>query len=187
MNKLITFLGICTTVAILALPAAAHTIAQDQCSTEGKNALYKTFLDNRKTAQDKAYDAAKKYLACPPGGEVTEATQKIIDYLKKWSTAYDEGSRKSKLPALLYNEHKYPEAYALGRELLAADPENLKVLIDLGANGYLVTSLNQPQLNTEHRGDRHCRAGSGCGEHGTITANPHRSCPRENSEHIVQQ
>src|SRR5215510_16070370 len=50
MKKLITFLSICTTVAILALPAAAHTaIAQDQCSTEGKNALYKVFLDNRKT------------------------------------------------------------------------------------------------------------------------------------------
>ena len=34
-------------------------------------------------------------------------------------------------------------------KIVARDPENLKVLIDLGANGYLVTSLNQPQLNTD--------------------------------------
>jgi len=156
MKKIIRLITLGATAAMLALPVAAKSLVnysdisvQDQCSSENKDAYYAAFLENRKTDQPKAYDNAKKYLACPPGGEVTEATQKIIDYLKKWSTAYDEGSRKSKLPALLYNEHKYPEAYALGRELLAADPENLKVLIDLGANGYLVTSLNQPQLNTD--------------------------------------
>jgi hypothetical protein len=156
MKKIIRLITLGATAAMLALPVAAKSLVsysdisvQDQCSSENKDAYYAAFLENRKTDQPKAYDNAKKYLACPPGGEVTEATQKIIDYLKKWSTAYDEGSRKSKLPQLLYNEHKYPEAYALGRELLAADPENLKVLIDLGSNGYLVTSLNQPQLNTD--------------------------------------
>ena len=156
MKKIIRLVTLGATAAMLALPVAARRLVnysdisvQDQCSAENKDAYYAAFLENRKTDQPKAYDNAKKYLACPPAGDVTEATQKIIDYLKKWSAAYDEGSRKSKLPALLYNEHKYPEAYALGRELLAADPENLKVLIDLGANGYLVTSLNQPQLNTD--------------------------------------
>ena len=42
---------------------------------------------------------------------------------------------------MLYNEMKYPEAYALGKEILADEPENLKVLVDLGANGYLVRRL----------------------------------------------
>jgi hypothetical protein len=149
MNKLITLLGISITVAILALPAAAHTtIAQDQCSTEGKNALYKIFLDNRKTAQDKAYDAAKKYLACP-AGEVDAAQQAIIDYLKKFVGQYEAADKKNQFRIKLYNEKKYPEAYALGKELLAAEPDNLKVLIDLGANGYLVGPLNNASLSAE--------------------------------------
>ena len=140
MKKLITLFSICTTVAVLALSGAAHNaIAQDQCSTEGKNALYKTFLDNRKTAQDKAYDAAKKYLACP-AGEVDASQQAIIDYLKKFVGQYEAADKKGRVPVLLYNEKKYPEAYALGKEILATEPENLKILVDLGANGYLVAN-----------------------------------------------
>lgn len=158
MKKLITFFSICTTVAILALPAAArNSIAQpdiavqDQCSQEAKDALYASFLKNRQEAQAKAYEDAKKYLACPVG-EVTEAQQKIIDYLKKWSTAYEKGMRKIRLTQLLYTELKYPEAYALGKEILAEEPDNLKILVDLGANGYLVAPLNNPSLSAESLG-----------------------------------
>jgi len=153
MKKLITLLSICTTVAILALPIAARNLiadvgnaVQDQCSTEGKEALYKSFLANRQSDQAKAYDDAKKYLACP-ATDVTEAQQKIIDYLKKWSKAYEEGSKKlrvTNLLALLYNDKKYPEAYALGKEILASEPDNLTVMVHLGANGYLVA--NNPSL-----------------------------------------
>ena len=155
MKKLITFLSICTTVAMLALPVAARnsiaqpdTSIQDPCSTEGKEALYQSFLKNRPNDQAKAFEDAKKYLACP-AGEVTEGQQKIIDYLKKWTTAYEEGSRKIRYRTLLYNDKKYPEAYALGKELLTAEPENLKLLVDLGANGYLVAPLKNPALNAE--------------------------------------
>ena len=101
-----------------------------------------------KRIRQRLIDDAKKYLACP-AGEVTEAQQKIIDYLKKWVTAYEEGSKKIKCRQLLYNDKKYVEAYALGKEILAAEPENLKVLVDLGANGYLVAPLNNPGLSAE--------------------------------------
>ena len=155
MKKLITFLSITTIVAILALPVAASNLiaqpnneVQDQCSQEAKDALYQSFLKNRPNDQAKAYEDAKKYLACP-AGQVTEAQQKIIDYLKKWSTAYEEGMSKIKLRTLLYNDMKYPEAYALGKEILAKEPDNLKVLIDLGANGYLVAPLKNPTLTAE--------------------------------------
>jgi len=156
MKKLITFLSICTTVAILALPVAARNlIAQPNnnfqdaaCSTEAKEALYKSFLANRTDAQDKAYEDAKKYLACP-ATEVTEAQQKIIDYLKKFVTKYDEVMQKVAYRTKLYNEQKYPEAYAAGKEILAKEPENLKVLVDLGANGYLVAPLKNPTLTTD--------------------------------------
>jgi len=155
MKKLITILSICTTVAILALPVAARNLiaqpnsaVQDPCTPEGKDALYQSFLKNRQSDQPKAFEDAKKYLACP-AGEVTEAQQKIIDYLKKWSTAYEVGSRKIRFIQLLYTDKKYPEAYALGKEILAAEPDNLKVMIDMGANGYLVASLKNPTLTAE--------------------------------------
>lgn len=158
MKKLITFFSICTTVAILALPAAArNSIAQpdlavqDQCTQEVKDALYASFLKNRKDDQAKAYDDAKKYLACP-AGEVTEAQQKIIDYLKKWVTAYEEGMKKIRFIQLLYKDMKYPEAYALGKEILAAEPDNLTVLVHLGANGYLLAPLNNAALSAESNG-----------------------------------
>ncbi len=157
MKKLITFLSISTAVAILALPVAAQTAqpsqpsnaAQDKCSTEGKNALYKVFLDNRKTEQDKAYKAAKDYLACPAAGEVDAAQQAIIDYLKKFVGQYEAADKKNQYRFKLYNEKKYPEADALGKEILATEPDNLKVMVDLGANGYLVVPLNNASLSAE--------------------------------------
>jgi hypothetical protein len=153
MKKLITFLSILTTVAILALPVAARTSVadnsiQDPCSQEAKDALYQSFLKNRQTDQAKAFEDAKKYLACP-AGQVTEAQQKIIDYLKKWSTTYEKEMRKIRLPILLYNEQKYPEAYALGKEILADEPDNLYVPVHLGASGYLVAPLKNPALTSE--------------------------------------
>lgn len=156
MKKLITFLSICTTVAILALPGAARTTiaqpdnAQDAaCSTEAKDALYASFREKRTTDQAKAYEDAKKYLACPAAADITEGQQKIIDYLKKWVAAYEEGKKKLEYRTKIYNEQKYAEGYALGKEILATEPDNLKVLVDLGANGYLVVPLKNPTLTAE--------------------------------------
>ena len=156
MKKLITFFGICTSVAILALPVAARnfiaqpdTAIQDAaCTDEAKEALYASFLKNRADAQEKAYEDAKKYLACPTTG-ITEAQNKIVEYLKKWVAKYEEITRAARFQDLLYVQKKYPEAYALGKEILAAQPDNLKVQIDLGVNAYLVGPLNNPTLSTE--------------------------------------
>jgi hypothetical protein len=160
MKKLITFLGICTTVAILALPVAArnliaqpdNSIQDAACTPEAKDALYASFREKRTTAQDKAYEDAKKYLACPATGEVTEAQQKIIDYLKNFVTKYDDATKKINFRDWLYNKQKYAEAYALGKDILAAEPENLQVLIDLGTNAYLLPPLKNPQLTAEGLG-----------------------------------
>ena len=155
MKKLTTFLSILTTVATLALPVAARNLiaqpdnaVQDQCAQPAKEALYQTFRDNFKTDQAKAYDAAKKYLACP-AGEETEASKKIVDYLTKYVTAYEEKRKQVEYRTKLYNEQKYVEAYALGKEILAKEPENLQVLVDLGASGYLVAPLNNASLSAE--------------------------------------
>jgi len=157
MKKTIRLITLGAAMAMFALPVAAKSLlaSQDQCTNENKDAWYATFREVRTTDQPKAYDAAKKYLGCAASASEapTEAQTAIINYLKKWTTAYEEGTRKGKLPQLIYNDKKYPEAYALGRELLTADPDNLKVLIDLGANGYLVAALKNPSLSADALAD----------------------------------
>src|SRR5215213_4719772 len=160
MKKLITFLSISTTVAILALPVAARNlIAQPDnafqdaaCTEDAKTALYQSFLKNLKADQAKAYDDAKKYLACPASGEVTEAQQKIVDYLKTFVGKYEKETKKILFRDLLYNKQKYAEAYALGKEILAAEPDNLQVLVDLGTNAYLLPPLKNAALTAEGLG-----------------------------------
>ena len=150
------FLTIGATVALLALPVAAQTqpaapaanAAQDGCAQETRDALYKTFTDNRTADQPKAYDAAKKYLACPVATP-TEAQTKIIEYLTRWVGLYEKGSRKNRFNDEMYNKKNYVEAFKLGKEILQDEPDNAKVVIDMGANGYLVGPLNNPQLTAE--------------------------------------
>jgi hypothetical protein len=151
MKRMIQLLSVGATVAMLALPLAAKTMVlepsslfQDQCTQENKDAFYATFREVRKTDEAKAYDAAKKYLACA-GSEDTDITK----YLKKWVGSYEEVSQKQKLPTLIYTAKDYPGAFAYGKELLAKDPENLKALIDLGYAGYLASVAKNNSFNAD--------------------------------------
>jgi hypothetical protein len=154
MKKIMMLLTMGATVALLALPVAANTsvvasnAAQDACSQEARDALYKTFTDNRTADQAKAYDAAKKYLACPVATP-TEGQTKIIEYLTRWVGLYEKAKRKATFTDELYNKKNYTEAFKLGGEILKDEPDATKILLDLGANGYLVASLNNPQLTAE--------------------------------------
>ena len=164
MKKIMMILTIGATVAMLALPVAAQTqknaapantanptpanTAQDACAQDARDALYKTFTDNRTADQAKAYDAAKKYLACPVATP-SESQTKIIEYLNKWVGLYEKGTRKNRFIDELYNKKNYEAAFKLGKEILTDEPENVKVVIDMGANGYLVAPLKNPQLNAE--------------------------------------
>src|SRR6266550_5501725 len=123
-------------------PAAA---AQGQCTDENKGIWYADFTKFRTTDPTKAADAGKKYLAACPKDEGP-----IPTYLKKWVSAYDKEARRGRFQPLLYNEKKYTEALALGKELLAEDPENVRVLIDMGWGSYLAAvALKNEGLNTD--------------------------------------
>lgn len=151
MKTTVRLITVSAALLMLALPGAGKSLPQptmllqDQCTQENKDAWYATFRENYKgDQQPKAYDAAKKYLtAC--AAEDTD----ISKYLKKWVGAYEKEIRKVRLPQLLYNDKKYPEAYELGKGILADEPDNLKVYIDLGASGYLVAPLKNASLNTD--------------------------------------
>lgn len=153
MKKIIGLIGICAVVMMFGLTASANSIetktstlaeAQGQCTDESKTAWYADFTKYRTQDPTKAYDAAKKYLgACP--AEDTDITK----YLKKWVAAYDKEARKLRVQPLLYNDKKYAEAYTLGKEILADEPENIRVLIDLGYGGYLATLAKNESFNAD--------------------------------------
>lgn len=144
MKKIIGMLAIYATLALMAASAFAQTPAPSGCTDEGKAALYIEFTTFRTTDSTKAYDAGKKYLAC------SQQEDQYTAYLKKWVGLYEKEARKGKMLSLLYVDKKYPEALQLGKEILADDPDNLRVIIDLGYGGYLAAvNLKNESLNPD--------------------------------------
>lgn len=127
MNKLIRSITLGAMVATLALPAFALTEtspvtgtaeAAAQGDEEAKTALYKKFTDARTTDQKLAYETAKEYLAKYP------AEDQYTAYMKKWIAAYEKAIRKPTLNQLVADA-KWAEAYALGKQILADEPNDL--------------------------------------------------------------
>jgi tetratricopeptide (TPR) repeat protein len=148
MKKFITTILVLAALAIPVLAqtptAPAQTQTKTGCTEEAKNAVYTEFTTYRTTDPTKAYEAAKKYLAC------SQTEDQYTAYLKKWVAAYDKELRKARLNDLFINQRKYPEAYALAKEILADEPDNIIALMDLGYGGYViaVTTKNE-SLNSE--------------------------------------
>jgi len=148
MKTIIRLVIIGATLALLAFPAVAKSlstdaVAQDQCTDENKTAWYATFRENFKTEQQKAYDAAKKYLtAC--SSEDTPQTQ----YLKRFVDIYEKAQRTTVLQTKL-NEKNYPDAFKLGAEILKDEPENMTVLINLGYAGYVTSTAKNNSFNAD--------------------------------------
>ena len=148
MKKTIRVMAIYASLALL--PAFANVIelgaqtatpspavAQGQCTAENKLAWYTEFRATFKTDQTKAYDLAQKYLACPtePGEE------SIRNYLKNTFVAViDKARRTPKVTELVYDKRDYTRAFELGKQVLADEPDNVKVLMDLAYAGYLAHS-----------------------------------------------
>jgi len=104
--------------------------------------IYKRFYDNVKTNKTVAYQAARDYLQ-----KYQKDKDQYIDYLKKWILAYESDERKDSLPGLI-NQKNFAEAFATGAKILAEEPNNLRVQIDLGYAGYLAASAKNEQFNT---------------------------------------
>lgn len=122
-------------------PAQAQTpapaAAQAQCTAEKKQAWYVEFRAIFKTDQTKAYDLAQKYLACP--AEAGE--ESIRNYLQNTFVAViDKARRTPKVTELVYDKKDYAKAFELGKQVLADEPDNVKVLMDLAYAGYLANS-----------------------------------------------
>jgi hypothetical protein len=146
MKKIIGLIAIGLATTLTAIPALAQTTTQQpatpqqpaakpqdpQCTPENKLAWYNEFRATFKTDTAKAYELAKKWLACPQvAGE-----EQITPYLKNFVTLYEKEARKGKIHELVYGSKDYPKALELAKQVLADEPDNLKVLIDASYAGY---------------------------------------------------
>lgn len=129
-----------------AAPAAPATPAQGECSAEAKLAIYNEFRTIFKTDQDKAYVLAKKYLACPTAA----GEESIAAYLRdKFVAPMDKARRAPQVSSLVYEKKDFAKAFEMGKQILAEEPDNLRVLTDLAYAGYLAASNKVNTFNAD--------------------------------------
>jgi hypothetical protein len=157
-------------IAAFALPAlaqdaAAQTTAQ-QDEAAAKTELYKRFTaaynrgkevkkadpnlaqpGNKEAynqAAKEAYDLAREYVQKYPNS-TDDAAKKIFDFQKNYITAYEKSvkeERKTQLNTLI-KDKKYSEAFTIGGQILAEEPDDLGTNYDLARAG-LLAALNKP-------------------------------------------
>ena len=103
--------------------------------------MYNRFVDNRVPNPAVAYQAARDYMQ-----KYQKDKDQYTDYLGKWILAYESDARKKNLPNLI-NEKNFADAFATGAKILAEEPNNLRVQIDLGYAGYLAATAKNEQFN----------------------------------------
>ena len=112
---------------------------------EFKVTTYKKFVDNRETNPAAAYREAKAYMA-----RYNKEDDQYTRYLKVWIAAYEEYEKAMRLAAekadreqqLLgtFTQKDFGKAYGMAKQVLADDPENVKVLIALGYEGVIAST-----------------------------------------------
>jgi len=170
IGKLTTVAGVAVLTASFAAVGKAQTTtpspapapaAQGECSAEAKLAIYNEFRAIFKTEQDKAYVLAKKYLACPTAA----GEESIATYLReKFVAPMDKARRAPQVSSLVYEKKDFAAAFDLGKQILAEEPDNLRVLTDLAYAGYLaasskVTTFNGDTLNYARKAIQLLQAG----------------------------
>lgn len=114
--------------------------AVQETDDEVKVNTYKKFVENREPNPALAYEAAKYYM-----GRYGKEDDQYTRYLKQWIAFYEDDERARKLAAekadreqqLLgsFTQKDFARAYGMAKQVLADDPENVKVLIALGYGG----------------------------------------------------
>jgi tetratricopeptide (TPR) repeat protein len=129
-------------LAMVAFGSWQSLVLAQETDDPVKIEIYKRFYDNAKANPTVAYKAAQDYLL-----KYKKDKDQYIDYLQKWVSAYESDERKNALPGLI-NQKNFAEAFSTGARILADEPNNLRVQIDLGYAGYLAASAKNEQFNT---------------------------------------
>lgn len=137
-------LGVLVALAVVTFgsrQAAVFAQVGQETDDPVKIQMYNRFVDNRVPNPAVAYQAARDYMQ-----KYQKDKDQYTDYLGKWILAYESDARKKNLPNLI-NEKNFADAFATGAKILAEEPNNLRVQIDLGYAGYLAASAKNEQFN----------------------------------------
>jgi len=146
---------------VLTLGSTARSYAQPRTSTpvqetddEYKVKTYKVFVDNREPYPAVAYQAAKDYMA-----KYNREDDQYTRYLRQWIAAYEEDLRVMRVAAekadreqqLLgsFTQKDFAKAYGMAKQVLADNPDNVKVLIALGYEGVLASEARNESFNAD--------------------------------------
>lgn len=136
MRKLLPSVFAAALFASAAAANAQTTPAPARCDEQTKADIYKRFTDNRKgdaNQQKIAYEAGRQYVA------LCAEDDQYRQYIAKWLAAYDRAAHEFELTTGLANaerDKRYAEAVRLGKELRAAHPDDLTLLMRLAWDGY---------------------------------------------------
>ena len=129
--------------------------AVQETDDEFKVTTYKRFVENREPNPGAAYQAAREYMA-----RYSKEDDRYTRYLRAWIAAYEEDERVRRLASerddreqrLLQavTQKKFADAYAQAKQVLADDPNNVKVLIPLGYSAFIAsTESRNESFNTD--------------------------------------
>src|SRR5215475_407547 len=130
-------------VRLQAQPRSGQVV--QETDDEFKVTTYKKFVDNWEANPPVAYQAAKEYMA-----RYNKEDDQYTRYLKTWIAAYEADEKARRLAAekadreqqLLgtFTQKDFAKAYGMAKQVLADNPDNVKVLIALGYEGVIAST-----------------------------------------------
>ena len=130
-------------VRLQAQPRSGQVV--QETDDEFKVTTYKKFVDNWEANPAAAYQAAKEYMA-----RYNKEDDQYTRYLKTWIAAYEADEKARRLAAekadreqqLLgtFTQKDFAKAYGMAKQVLADNPDNVKVLIALGYEGVIAST-----------------------------------------------
>ena len=151
IRKAFTYLATGLLLATLSLMSAVGRVQGQTRNTSVQETddkvkvdLYTQFVDNYKTNRPVAYQTAKDYLQ-----RYAKENDQYSQYVQLWVADYEKDERLKQLRALVYLDRNFSEAFKLGKQVMAENPNHLDSLIALGNAGYLAASARNENFNTE--------------------------------------
>jgi hypothetical protein len=131
-------------VAVGSIAAFAQSGCDDTATKTDLDGKFRGNYDKADIASRKlAVDAGKQYIE--KFGECADSKE-FVDYLKAYLPAMEARIKKEEVAAMTkgrydkynaaYKAQNWDDVYAAGKEILAAEPDNLDVILDLGSIGY---------------------------------------------------
>lgn len=155
MKKMVCTAALSLLVTMLLLPAPAQGsrritmkvagVAQD--AEKAKTELYAKFKTNSTgdpAAQKVAYEAGKEFVKKFPS-ETDPRNKEIAEFI----TLFEGAMRTPEVMKKVYTDKSYPQAFEIGKQVLAAEPDNIKVLTALGIAGLYTAATGNDQFNTD--------------------------------------